>query len=84
MPLLNPIRSGDTLKQAFINAGRGDQFSNHGYAFIAEYYNGIDENILLDISGICIHFSELTVHEAKHYGGSHFSLGNGKIMIVGG
>lgn len=61
--LVDTIQTGEQLRAKFKEWGRYNQFSIYGYDALVDYFSEFDENIELDIIGICCDFSEYTADE---------------------
>ena len=64
--LVDTIQTGEQLRAKFKEQGRYNQFSIYGYDALVDYFSEFDENIELDIIGICCDFSEYTADELKN------------------
>lgn len=61
--LVDTIQTDEQLRAKFKEWGRYNQFSIYGYDALVDYFSEFDENIELDIIGICCDFSEYTADE---------------------
>jgi hypothetical protein len=60
--LYNTIGTARELKQEFMDYNR-DYYSLEAYEAILDYFDNIDENVELDVIGLCCDFNEDTLDE---------------------
>jgi hypothetical protein len=53
----------DDFRQAFHNAGRGEQFSYEALELIFNYLEECDPDMELDVIALCCEFAEMTMDE---------------------
>ena len=58
MALVMKIDSGWKLRCAFEGLGRFDQFSNDAYDALVDWFDGMGEDVELDVIGICCDWCE--------------------------
>lgn len=58
MALVQTITTASQLRAAFEHARRSDQFSPAALEALLNYYNDLDEQIELDVVGICCAWTE--------------------------
>jgi len=52
----------DQLRNEFVECDR-DYYSHEGYQAILDYFNELEEDVELDVIGICCDFNEVTFEE---------------------
>ena len=69
MAIVQTINSFSAFRQAFFAYERQDQFSYTALSEIFDYLNDFDDNVELDVIGICCDFAECTIGEfIRDYG----------------
>lgn len=63
--IIQTISTLGQFRDQFVNAGRKDQFSYDALGLLFEYFDSADEQIDMDVIGICCDFCEMDADEVR-------------------
>ena len=63
MAIIQTIDTVSQFRDQFHRCGRGSQFSYEALEMLFNYFNDINEDVELDVIGVCCEYTEMTLDE---------------------